>query len=158
MAGDFLGGLGGLVKGLSGFMPQDDPDVKMMNAQTEVSDLKNQETEVLAQIGKMAITAQGITQFGELGDKLKLIQSNLALAEGKLTSVQQEKEAAEKAETEEDEKLTCPSCGVRNEDGVKFCQECGAKLGSSKVICPKCSAENAAGIRFCGGCGTKIGE
>ena len=43
MANDLFGGLSGLMKGLSGFMPQDDPNVMMMNAQNEVSDLMTQE-------------------------------------------------------------------------------------------------------------------
>lgn len=158
MAGDFLGGLGGLMKGLSGFMPQDDPAVKMMNSQTEVSDLKNQETELFAQIGRQAVERQGLNGFGELGERLKLVQVNLAAAEAKLKAVQQEQEAAQRAEDEAAEKSTCPQCGVQNADGVKFCQECGAKLAVEKVFCSNCGAENAPGTKFCGSCGTKIGQ
>jgi len=158
MAGDFLGGLGGLMKGLSGFMPQDDPAVKMMNSQTEVSELKNQETELYAQIGKLAVEQQGVGNFGELGERLKLVQVNLAGAESKLKAVQQEQEAAQRAQDEAAEKSTCPECGVQNADGVKFCQECGAKLAVEKVFCSNCGAENTPGTKFCGSCGTKIGE
>ena len=43
---DLFGGLSGLMKGLSGFMPQDDPDVKIMNAQNEINDLRKKETEI----------------------------------------------------------------------------------------------------------------
>ena len=32
--------LEGIVKGISGFMPQDDPDVKIFNAQNELKDIK----------------------------------------------------------------------------------------------------------------------
>lgn len=156
MASDFLGGLGGLVKGLSGFMPQDDPAVKMLNSQTEVSDLKKQEMEIYAQIGEMAVKQQGVESFGETGNRLKLIQVNLAAAETKLKAAQQEQEAAQRAQTEEAEKLTCPECGVQNADGVKFCQECGAKLSVAKAFCSNCGTENAPGTKFCGSCGTKI--
>ena len=45
-----LGNLGGIVKGLSSFMPQDDPAVKMINAQTQVSDLKKQEADIYVEI------------------------------------------------------------------------------------------------------------
>lgn len=31
MEDDLFGGLGGLMKGLSSFMPQDDPDAKLIN-------------------------------------------------------------------------------------------------------------------------------
>jgi ribosomal protein L40E len=149
---DLLGGFGGLLKGLSGFMPQDDPDVKLMTAQSEVSDLQKQETELYAQIGRQAL-AQGCIQVPELESRLRLVQENLSVAQAKLQSAQSEKEAKEVAKRAEDEKLTCPSCGNRNPDGVKFCQECGGRLGVLK--CSKCGASLAPGTRFCGECGAR---
>ncbi len=152
-----LGGLGGLMKGLSGFMPQDDPNVKLMNAQNEVSELEAKETEAYAQIGKQAVKADGLERFGELADRLRLIQSNLALARGTLESVQLEKAAGEKAVQEAEQRLICPACGMRNTDGMKFCQGCGAKLGAdSKPVCASCGAELVPGVRFCGECGQRI--
>ena len=44
MAEDLFGGLGklgGLMKGLSSFMPQDDPNTKIFNAQNELNELKH---------------------------------------------------------------------------------------------------------------------
>ena len=38
----------GIVKGLSGFMPQDDPDVKIFNAQSELKELAGKEEKVYA--------------------------------------------------------------------------------------------------------------
>lgn len=152
---DLFGGLGGLMKGLSGFMPQDDPDVKVMTAQSEVSDMKKQETELYAQIGRQAL-AKGDAQFPELESKLRLVQENLSIAQEKLKNAQLEKDALEAAKRAEDEKLTCPQCGSRNPDGIKFCQECGAKLGAVK--CKECGEELVPGTRFCGECGTRVGE
>ena len=43
MEQDFFGGL---MKGLSGFMPQDDPDVKIMNAQNDLNDLLKEEENI----------------------------------------------------------------------------------------------------------------
>ena len=40
--------LTGIVKGLSGFMPQDDPDVKIFNAQTEVKEFSEKEEKIYA--------------------------------------------------------------------------------------------------------------
>lgn len=69
MTNDLFGGFGGLMKGLSGFMPQDDPKVKLMNAQSELNELKAEETEIFAQIGRNALrTYPG--QFPELEGKL----------------------------------------------------------------------------------------
>ncbi len=156
MANDLFSGLGGLMKGLSGFMPQDDPKVQLMTAQSEVSELKKQETEVYAEIGRQAVANSGIDSFGELSGKLRLVQSNLEAAQKKLdqlTAAQQkassEKEALEAA-------YRCPDCDKLNPEGSKFCQECGTKLpGKTKCFCSSCGANLAPGTRFCGECGAK---
>lgn len=152
---DLFSGLGGLMKGLSGFMPQDDPDVKVMTAQSEINDLKKQETELYAQIGRQAL-AKGEVQFPELESKLHLVQGNMSMAQEKLKNAQAEKDAMEAAKRAEDDKQTCPQCGSCNPDGTKFCQECGAKLGATK--CRGCGEELAPGTRFCGECGTRVEE
>ncbi|HHW99277.1 MAG TPA: zinc-ribbon domain-containing protein [Firmicutes bacterium] len=149
---DFLGGLSGLMKGLTGFMPQDDPDVKVMTAQSKIGDLKKQETELYAQIGKQAL-ARGSGQFPELENKLRLVQENLAAAEEELKSAKQEKDAKDAAQRVQEAKRTCPECGFRNPDDSRFCQECGHKLGATQ--CHQCGAELAPGTRFCGTCGAK---
>lgn len=153
---DNLGGmLGGLAKGFSGLMPQDDPEVRLMTLQGEISDLQTQENSIYAQIGRLALS-KGSGQFPELENKLKLIAQNLADAQAKLKKAQEDKDAQEQAKRAEEEKSTCPSCGMHNPEGVKFCQECGAKLGISKLFCTNCGVEQPAGTRFCGECGSKL--
>ncbi len=149
---DLLGGLGGLMKGLSGFMPQDDPDVKLMTAQSELSELQQQETELYAQIGRQAL-AQAAGRFPEQENKLRLIRETILAAQQKLASAQEEKQARKAAEQAQDAARTCPQCGNYNAEGTKFCQECGAKLGGAN--CRQCGASLAPGTRFCGGCGAK---
>ncbi len=147
---DLFGGLGGLMKGLSGFMPQDDPDVALMMAGSEVSELQKQENELYALIGKQAL-AQGLVQFPELEKKLQLVQENLSVAKARLQSAQAEKEAKDSARRAEEEARLCPNCNSMNPEGVKFCQECGVKLGAQK--CAQCGAPLLPGTRFCGECG-----
>src|SRR5581483_10801806 len=48
----------------------------------------------------------------------------------------------------------CPSCAAENEDGVKFCGECGSTLA---VRCPSCGTPNGPGRKFCGECGSPLG-
>ncbi|MDD2955181.1 MAG: hypothetical protein PHD67_02570 [Oscillospiraceae bacterium] len=76
--------LGGLMKGLSGFMPQDDPAVQLMTAQSEVSDLVEKEKELYAEIGKKAAEQYGLDSFGPLADRVRLVQSNLSSAQERL--------------------------------------------------------------------------
>ena len=152
MTNDLFGGLGGLMKGLSSFMPQDDPDVKLMKAQSDLHDLQNQETELYAEIGKQSLLRNS-GQFPELESRLKLVQANLSEAQAGLEAVQREKTKTEQAQRQTEEQCTCPECGHRNLEGVKFCQECGAKLGSSN--CRACGAVLSPGTRFCGECGAK---
>ena len=154
---DFLSGLGGLVKGLSGFMPQDDPNVQLLNAQTEVNDLQKQLSELYAEVGREAEQRYGLEAFGDLAGRIRLVQANLQMAQGKLQSFQQEKEAREKAEAEAVRGRTCSSCGHENPDGVKFCQECGARVGTPiGNKCPDCGTDNPPGTRFCGECGFRL--
>ena len=160
MANDLFGGLGnlsgafgGLVSGLakSGLAPADDPAVMMMNAQSEVADLQNQEAEILVEIGRQAF-AQNPMAWPQ-ADKLNLIRTNLATSEEKLNNLKAEKEAAKQAKEAEDAIGRCHSCGHRNPEGMRFCQECGAKLGAS--FCVSCGEELQPGIRFCGACGAQ---
>ncbi len=145
------------MKGLSGFMPKDDPDVKVMTAQTDLNDFLSQETELYAAIGKKAVQAYGMDAFAEEGARLKLLKENIAQTQAKLNAAVAEKEGKDKQEREAVENATCPSCGHQNPEGVKFCQECGTKLGASaKLFCGQCGAENPRGTRFCGECGAKL--
>ncbi|HEU4797296.1 MAG TPA: tetratricopeptide repeat protein [bacterium] len=49
---------------------------------------------------------------------------------------------------------TCPTCGVPNPAGAKFCVNCGTAL---KPACPECGAEVPEGAKFCANCGTRLG-
>lgn len=152
MANDFFGGLGGLMKGFPGFMPQDDPDVKLMSAQSDLSDLQKQETAIYADIGRQSL-AQSQDRFPELENRLKLVQTNIAEAQARLETVQAEKKQKEQEEQLKEQQCACPACGYHNLEGVKFCQQCGAKLGVSN--CQRCGAALVPGTRFCGECGAK---
>jgi len=47
--------------------------------------------------------------------------------------------------------VKCPRCQSPNREGVRFCEECGARLVTS---CPSCGAELLPDKRFCGSCGS----
>jgi class 3 adenylate cyclase/tetratricopeptide (TPR) repeat protein len=49
--------------------------------------------------------------------------------------------------------VTCANCGGENENGRRFCGDCGAPLA---VACPACGAANPARARFCGDCGAPL--
>ena len=91
--------------------------------------------------------------------KLNSYWSNIASVQAKLNAAKAEQQAKEQAEKEEKAACTCPSCGHENPEGVKFCQECGTKLGgSAKKHCTSCGAELTPGTRFCGECGARQPE
>ena len=80
--------------------------------------------------------------------------------------------------------MDCPGCGTRNEEGVLFCQECGARLikpepepvnteaaeatsesetpesvpetPEPKAFCMNCGHEITPNMKFCSECGTPI--
>ena len=154
----------GLVKGLSGFMPQDDPDVKIFNAQTEIKEINEKVEKVYARLGRELYQKDGGEGFPQIKAELDMLVANQAAAREKLQTAKAEKAAKERAAEEERaraEANSCPNCGTPNPDGTNFCCECGTKLikpeqPAAKKFCTNCGAEIAPGQRFCTGCGTKI--
>jgi len=49
--------------------------------------------------------------------------------------------------------MKCPKCQAENREGVKFCEECGAKM---EIKCPSCGAFIPLGKNFCGECGYNL--
>jgi class 3 adenylate cyclase/tetratricopeptide (TPR) repeat protein len=51
--------------------------------------------------------------------------------------------------------MKCPKCQFENEEGSKFCLECGERL---ELQCPQCGKTLALVAKFCNGCGQKLAE
>ncbi|MGH7276250.1 MAG: AAA family ATPase, partial [Candidatus Rokuibacteriota bacterium] len=49
--------------------------------------------------------------------------------------------------------MRCPACKTENRAGMKFCEECGARLDAA---CPACGAQVSPGKKFCGSCGAAL--
>ena len=49
--------------------------------------------------------------------------------------------------------MKCPQCQSDNREGVKFCEECGAKM---EMTCANCGAKLPLGKKFCGECATPL--
>ena len=51
--------------------------------------------------------------------------------------------------------MRCPQCRFENREGIRFCEECGAKL---ELICAACGAAVPPGRKFCGNCGQGLSQ
>lgn len=51
--------------------------------------------------------------------------------------------------------VECQGCGFDNEEGIKFCIDCGEKMEVN--ACPECGAVNDPDDMFCEKCGAKLG-
>jgi class 3 adenylate cyclase/tetratricopeptide (TPR) repeat protein len=49
--------------------------------------------------------------------------------------------------------MQCPKCQIENRDGIRFCEQCGAKM---ELECPNCKAKIPLGKKFCGDCGQNL--
>jgi class 3 adenylate cyclase len=49
--------------------------------------------------------------------------------------------------------IGCPACGHGNQDGARFCNQCGSRL---EMRCSACDAGNPPGSRFCQACGAPL--
>ena len=46
--------------------------------------------------------------------------------------------------------MKCPNCQTENREGIRFCEECGARM---KLVCLNCGATIPMGKNYCGECG-----
>ena len=152
--------LTGIVKGLSGFMLQDDPDVKIFNAQTEMKEFSEREGKIYARLGRQVYETDGGENYPEIRAELDLLAANKQAAESRPRTCRGRGTCPPEAEEQEH---SCPNCGAYNPEGTNFCQECGTRLTqpvqqapAAKRFCPNCGTEVIAGHRFCSGCGTKM--
>ena len=53
--------------------------------------------------------------------------------------------------------VICPKCGKMLEDGIRFCDNCGAQIPET-VVCPNCGERTTAGFAFCQKCGTPLSQ
>jgi class 3 adenylate cyclase len=51
--------------------------------------------------------------------------------------------------------MECPSCGSANQDGNRFCGNCGAPLPQN---CSACGRNNPIGNNYCGFCGAPLAD
>jgi class 3 adenylate cyclase len=49
--------------------------------------------------------------------------------------------------------MQCDKCGADNREGVKFCEDCGAKM---EIVCPSCGERVPGGKKCCGECGHNL--
>src|SRR5262249_37059489 len=49
--------------------------------------------------------------------------------------------------------MRCQHCTAENQEGLKFCNQCGSAL---KVSCAKCGFTNIPAAKFCGDCGSSL--
>lgn len=53
---------------------------------------------------------------------------------------------------------TCRKCGFINQEGVKFCSECGEKIEISKIECYSCKSLIGENAKFCPNCGASMNK
>ncbi|NLT58154.1 MAG: zinc ribbon domain-containing protein [Clostridiales bacterium] len=156
MAKDILSGLSGLMKGFSGLMPQDDPQVKLLSLQAELGELEGQALDVYAEIGRQVYEAD--PDACPQADRLRLIRTNLDDVRARLDRLKQEQAAEQRQRQAAEAALLCPNCDHQNPQGTTFCQACGSRLAAERApVCSGCGAPLSPEARFCGACGAKQG-
>lgn len=122
--------LKGLVKGLSGFLPQDDPDVKIFNAQNALKDITKKEEEVFTRFGRRIFESQGASEHPDIAAELERLIAEKAAADDNLRQAQDEKAARQRVQEGIEEKRFCSNCGIAIAAGTQFCTACGTRVNS----------------------------
>ncbi len=81
--------------------------------------------------------------------------AGMAIGEMMKESLKPSSPKTEKAQTEDGVRF-CNECGAKNSKTAKFCCECGKKLVADKILCPECNTEVKATTKFCPNCGKKL--
>jgi Putative virion core protein (lumpy skin disease virus) len=107
--------------------------VKTEELKSQIRDLERKETEAYAEIGREAVALDGPDKFGEKGENLMKLQSEIETKKNELAALEKKPEAAEEKAAdapaaEAPAKKFCTQCGAEVEEGMKFCGKCGAKL------------------------------
>ena len=119
--------LEGIVKGISGFMPQDDPDVRIFKAQNELKDIMEKIEAAYARLGRQVYEADGAELYPELKAELERLSLEKSAATERGRRAKDEKAAVERAATE-DAARVCPNCGTAIALENHFCGSCGTKV------------------------------
>ena len=81
----------GLIKGVSGFLPQDDPDVKILTAQAELREFSEKEEKIFARLGRAVYDTDGGESHPEIKTELEVLFNNRYAAEERLQAARDEK-------------------------------------------------------------------
>ena len=92
-------------------------NVRAVQLQSELHDLKREEMGIYAAIGRLAVTAEGMEKFGDAGVKLFDVQERIRAKAAELSAVK----------GLQDVKI-CPNCGTEIIGDMNFCGNCGTKL------------------------------
>lgn len=159
---------------MADLLRQDDLNVKISGAQNELEELRGQEADLYAEIGRQAF--ENAPEDWPQAEQLQQLQAGIAQAQDTLDLLKAEKvaaeaaaEAAAKAAEEaaraaaeaakaaeeaariareaEEAKYRCKNCDTQNPEGTRFCQECGTPL-SAPAEPPKPA--------FCTSCGAAL--
>jgi len=148
-------GLGGLMKGLSSMIPQNEGATQLHKLRREIEEMEKSADALYTQIGKQAVEQYGAEGFGEAGAELTRIQAEVQTLQQQLEEAERAEEERKHAESAAASGKTCPACGHNNPERTQFCQECGSKLAAQNG-CPSCGASIAPGVKFCPACGTRV--
>lgn len=50
----------------------------------------------------------------------------------------------------------CPNCSCKLPNGVKFCSNCGERIGGGNIVCLSCAHANQPDTKFCVECGARL--
>lgn len=103
-------------------------NVKIAQLQSELNELKKEETNIYAKIGQTAVLDCGAESFGDDGEKLLAVQKKIAEKDEEISALKIGETNAEAKAADAPAKKVCPKCGAECGDDIKFCPMCGLRL------------------------------
>ena len=135
-----------------------DYENKLAALKEEIVSSQNQRPSLLIEFGTKALPAlRDNKDFAELAKKIDELDNKIEALIKDEEELLSNRAKYEKEEKEDVLRRTCPQCRAFNPGDAKFCEECGAPVGSlPREYCEECGTVNHAGLKFCGECGAKL--
>ncbi len=137
--------LGHTAKGMYEQFPFHDDEKKIQIKNEKIKQLKQQENEVYAEMGRLTYRRNGAKNFPLQKTKLEKLYHVRRTLECEVDGLSTKQKPNE---------TICECCGSGNTQDMLYCCHCGKTL--AEPVCPSCGKRNPTQSCYCGYCGNSL--
>lgn len=134
-------------KKISSVQKRTGDSITVRKLQTQIKNVEAEIGRMYAAIGEKCYKAHAA---GSKPEELDIFYANVTTLNARIAEIRDEIDRLNNV-------VRCESCNAAVERGVRFCQNCGARMPVPQVeTCPACGAARCENARFCESCGHRF--